>query len=85
MKTVELHPAAVWDCDECGVENFCRHIKPEMIDRDQTVSMLMEEMDIPQFEAEKAADNGEWVIAPSEVKCRSCGAVFATQEMNENS
>lgn len=30
MSIVELHPAYVWDCDECGVENFERAIEGDL-------------------------------------------------------
>lgn len=67
---VELHPAFVWDCDNCGRENFVRSIVGEF--DEETMREMREEHGITEYEC------GEWHTAPRSVKCRYCGSAFAT-------
>lgn len=77
MKKVELHPASVWDCDDCGRENFVRLMRPESLeDKEATIEAIMEMHDVLRFEAERAAEHGEFVISPKTVRCVYCGSTF---------
>jgi uncharacterized Zn finger protein len=67
---VELHPAFVYDCDECGRENFVRSIVGEF--DEETLDEMREDHGITEYEA------GDWHSAPRTVKCQFCGSVFAT-------
>lgn len=64
---VELHPAHVWDCDECGRENFCRGIVAEMNEEE-----IQEMRDLGMGEEVV----GKWMTAPETVKCAYCGIEF---------
>jgi len=74
---VELHTASGYDCPECGRENFVRMIRPESIDREETIVKLMERYDISREEAE--ANEGEWVMQPTHVTCAYCDLEFTTK------
>jgi hypothetical protein len=65
MDPVELHPAHVWDCPECGIENFCRCVFFEPDAQDM-------EMGIEQ---------GMWLTAPDQVTCTSCATTFDCEDM----
>lgn len=71
---VELHCAYVWDCPECGGENFCRAV---------TVEQTPE--DIDHLVGEYGGDpsdwqTGQWMTRPDEVTCAHCGQEYETTE-----
>jgi predicted nucleic acid-binding Zn ribbon protein len=67
-KPIELHPAFVFDCDECGRENFVREIVEEH--DEETDSELRSEHSIEPYE------EGHWVLTPTTVTCQHCNADF---------
>lgn len=68
MEPVELHPAFVWDCEECGLQNFELAIRVEL--SPEEMAEMREEQGIdPDWQ-------GDWLSAPSEVTCRHCGKAF---------
>lgn len=69
-RTIELHPAFVWDCDDCGRENFVRSIVGEF--DAETMQEMRDDHGITEYES------GEWHTAPSSVKCQHCESVFST-------
>lgn len=69
-KRVELNPAYVWDCDECGLENFTRARRFEASPEE-----LQEMRDEHGVEA---WDEGEFLVAPRAVKCGHCGTTYDT-------
>lgn len=75
MATVTLNPAYMWDCDECGTENFCRGIIAEMSEED--LAELREEHGIEEHET------GDWMTMPETVVCKVCSAEFETQHFSE--
>lgn len=77
MKVVELHPAHVWDCDECGRENFCRGVVVELSEEDKE-AMIVQEGGVPEDWA-----TGNWLTAPELVRCVHCGIEFRTRDFNE--
>lgn len=72
MQTVELHPASVWDCEECGRENFCRLVRPEFSEAD--LAELKEDHGV------EAHETGEFLTFPETVKCQFCFTEFATED-----
>lgn len=74
---VELHPAAMFDCPECGRENFTRMIRPAM-DREEVITDLMEKYEIDREEAE--AQEGEFLMAPESVTCAFCNLAFPSKD-----
>lgn len=68
---IELHLAFVYDCDNCGKENFVRSIRIEA-DED-TMQELMEEHGVQPYEI------GEYQQAPTTVKCTFCGTEYNTE------
>lgn len=67
-KTVELNPAYVWDCDECGLENFERARRFEASEED--IAEMRDEHGVEDW------DEGEFLVAPTAVMCRHCGETF---------
>ncbi len=70
MIQIELHPAFVWDCDECGRQNFERAIIPpfqskEDEQRARAILNITPEEGFP-------------VMAPYVVTCRGCSTQFDT-------
>lgn len=81
MKSVELHAAFTFDCDECGAEQFARGvtISPESIDPDDMPTSDTEEAEaIREWMA--AGGGGSWMTKPAVVRCKSCWATFRTEE-----
>ena len=76
MNAVELHPAHVWDCPECGIENFCRGVVVEL-DEDG-MRHMREEYGIED------AETGDFLMAPEEVVCANCDMTFATLDFRED-
>lgn len=89
--TVELHSAFVWDCDECGKENFERAIEGGM---DEAALMADENrvtthlVGTGEVEIEDSEDDDLMacesltqmiVLAPATVTCKHCGVTTATE------
>jgi hypothetical protein len=72
---IELHPAFVWDCDDCGRENFERSIVGDF--DEETLQQMRDEHGIQPWEA------GDLHTAPTVVTCRHCGSVFGTDRSEE--
>lgn len=68
-RKVEIHPAHVWTCDDCGRDNFCRGVVFEP-DAEEMAEMKEHFGDYV---------GGDWMTAPEEVTCCHCGATFETE------
>jgi hypothetical protein len=76
MKTVELHLAYFWQCDDCGQENFCRSVVAQMSAEDRA------DMAEQGFAPGVA---GDWQTRPDVVCCSLCGEKFkASDPFNED-
>ena len=80
MTTVELHQAFVWDCDNCGAENFCRSrvVTPESIDPDELPDNT--EHDEAVRDWIESGGSGIFHTAPESVRCRECDTEFETEQ-----
>ena len=65
---VELHPAYIWDCDNCGRENVVRPM-PAFLDRDDEEEMR-EELGVDPSE------QGVFLEVPGVVTCKFCNACY---------
>jgi hypothetical protein len=74
-KKVELRPAYVFDCDECGRENFVRGIVPEF--SEEELAEIRLEQGIEPWEM------GDFVTMPEVVKCQHCNAVFESAHFKD--
>lgn len=84
MKTkARLLSAYVWDCDNCGTENFVRSIVAEMCDEDRE-EMFRHFHDLDQW-AELPANwrDFQMVTRPDEVTCCECEAKFEAEDDRE--
>lgn len=68
MKEVELHAAYVWDCDDCGRENFTRGCTPNL--SDEEVQEIREELNLDD------GHFGNFVLMPDTVECKFCKTKF---------
>ena len=68
MEKVEMNPAFMWDCPECGRENFARAIVPELSDE--------ERMEMCQDYGIDPWDEGNWMTMPEKVTCHACRKEF---------
>jgi len=83
LRTVELVQAFLWTCDDCGRDNFERAVllDPESVEGSEAAEFT----DSAVAEVGEAADvlgiqvGGDWVMAPSHVRCTHCGAEFDTE------
>lgn len=75
LAKVELRPAFVWYCDECGYENFDNGLIAEMSDAEK--EELKEDGDIPE------GQDGEWVMMPNTVTCKECGTEYESVHYSE--
>lgn len=79
MQKVEVHPAGVFACEDCGVDTFVRMVvaSPEMVPEE-----LRRETEADRLAASEAIGGevgeviGEWLMMPDRVVCGSCGAEF---------
>jgi len=76
MKKIEMKPAYVWDCDECGIENFERTIVLSLEeltqdDLDQIGEELLESM-------MNDTERGTFQSMPNHVTCRNCNIEYET-------
>jgi rubredoxin len=82
MRKVELHPAHLWTCDDCGRDNFERAIRvePESLEGQEVyeLTQLLAEEANESAEVLGIVVGGEWTMRPDHVKCRHCGAEFET-------
>lgn len=68
-RSVELHPAFRFDCDECGRESFVRArvIEFEALDPEERAEIAGEVVDETE---------GQFLTMPTSVACLHCGAKF---------
>lgn len=66
----ELHLAFMWDCHNCGRENFVRAMVPNLGDNE--LHELRDEHGIQPWEA------GKFTTGPGKVTCAHCCAMFRT-------
>lgn len=76
VRTVELHLAFAWICDDCGTDNYCRSISIEL---DEHQSFY--ERDRMGMSQE---GKGSFNTMPKGVKCHSCGARFLVGRQEED-
>ena len=73
--SVELRPAFSWDCPDCGRENFCRGIVPEMSPAEMVE--LRDDHGIESWES------GNFVMQPDLVECSHCQEAFNSTHFND--
>ena len=69
---IVLSPAYIWDCPNCGRENFQRSITTLMTEEDHIKMGL--DMD----------EGGYWTTNPSSVVCRWCNKNYKTRHVVED-
>ncbi len=82
MKIV-LHQAFMWDCPECGTENWQRAIVLEPEDADRR-GLIPEDADQLQLEALEELAEGYWVTSPTSVICSECKNRFKVARHDED-
>jgi hypothetical protein len=84
---IELHNAYVWDCDNCGAENFERAVKfdapPEERER-----MLRDMGALEDYQTladiERETEDGKIMASlttsPDRVTCKACGTAYESED-----
>jgi ribosomal protein S27E len=72
MRKIELRPAFVFTCDDCGTDQFEHAIVPEF--SEEELQELLLEHGIDENET------GLFLESPKTVKCDVCGAEFTTED-----
>lgn len=72
---VELIPAFLWFCNECGTENYSRCLVPEMSEAE--MDELREEHGVEAWEA------GMFCCKPARVICSFCNGEFQTVDFGK--
>jgi hypothetical protein len=68
---VEMRIAYVWDCENCGTENFERAVVYEFSPEEIADAIADGDSELAQ--------TGNWMTHPNHVKCRKCSAEFAAK------
>jgi hypothetical protein len=84
VRQVELVQAFLWTCEDCGRDNFERAIRvePESLEGQEVAEFAKSAAE----EANESAQalgieiGGDFLMAPTSVKCQHCGAEFSTDE-----
>lgn len=74
MKEVELFPAFMWDCDNCGRENFVRATIPQLSEEERAELKYEYDIDMDGFIME----------SPKRVICKFCETKFKTFHFCDN-
>jgi len=82
MKTVELHQAWEWTCDDCGRLNYCSAVTSELSPEDR--QSLLDQIGMTENESVREYITGEFVLCPEVVTCTHCKAVFESENHGEN-
>ncbi len=85
MRTVETHLAYVWDCDECGIENFVRSITTTL-DRNDPEDVAKVKRGLNLDEDDDLDD--VWAAlqtSPKTVTCKGCKTTFRTKDSADSS
>lgn len=86
LKIIELAPAYVWDCDECGRENFQRSVTTRLNPDDPDDADVIRDLEGlgPDEEIDRDPNIRRTVQhRPSRVTCRHCGAEFGAVDSGE--
>lgn len=75
LPTVELRPAYVWDCSDCGREHFHNGLIAEMSEEEE--QELRDEHEVSSW------DTGIWMSIPETVECKWCGSKFRVIHYSE--
>ena len=76
LQKVELIPAFLWDCPECGKENFERTVVAEL-SQEELIELKFEHGVEPNSE-------GNFLTSPTSVDCRHCGTSFNTVDYGQS-
>lgn len=79
---VAMHPAYMFDCPACGIENFVRAMNfPLNRDDEQEVERARRCLKLDEWEE---IPDGAFVTYPDRVRCGECGEEFDTVGWDED-
>lgn len=83
MTIVALSPAYVWDCEDCGRENFQRAVSIQLDPEDESDAEAIRTMcGIEPEEAIPDGLTGCVMTRPRRVTCKHCGKEFKAVDTN---
>ena len=75
-----LLTAYVWDCDECGAENFLRPMTAEVVEDDRE-KLFRRFHDLDEWSPlPDGWQDFQLVTRPNSVECRECSSVFEAED-----
>lgn len=77
LPTVRLFLAFMWDCQDCGIENFCRSVRAELTPEEAHADAIKLGL-IEPWEVALEGTEGRMVTVPEIVDCKDCNARFRT-------
>lgn len=72
---VEVHQAWMWDCPDCGTENFERSVTADLT-REEAIELAKDIGELDEFSEVPENYSCDFVTAPIEVHCRQCAHIF---------
>jgi hypothetical protein len=85
LRSVEMHAAFLWTCEDCGRDSFHRGITlDDQLAERLTSAATRAEADailaeLSEGAPEGTAYGGSWLIQPTVVACEHCGSRFETE------
>jgi len=76
MEPIEIRPAYVFTCNECGRDAFLNGIIAEF--SPEEMQELRDEQGV------EAGEIGTWMTIPDVVACKHCGAEYETRHYSES-
>lgn len=76
LKDIELHMAYMFDCDNCGKENFVRGISPDFTQSEADA--------IKEKHGIDTCNQGAFVVIPNTVTCKHCNTSFRASQIHDN-
>lgn len=82
MRTAELIPAYVWDCDHCGRENFQRAVSRLLNGDNPAEAVLIRAIEgMPPDAPVPPGWKYRFMTEPERVACRACKTIFRSETM----
>lgn len=80
---VLLQSAYVWNCPDCGQENFVRAVSLDLTDEEKLETIAQAEgIDVDEVEIEAGIlQNLKLMASPEEVQCFNCCEVFESEDV----
>jgi transcription elongation factor Elf1 len=83
LRKLEVFPAWVFTCNDCGKDTFVRSVVAEM-SQEEREEQLRVEMKLELWEPIPEGTFGEWTTYPTTLKCDHCKAEFESEHYSDS-